>query len=486
MATNLQPLITAPGIFTNANIFFNYLNGLQNADEYLRLKALTINGDNTLNVIGKGTSETVYSSIIANILRDTALNKLQLSPIYLLLRQVAHNFYKYGQSSNPNIPREIYDSLLLGCDKFSDIEVKTEEPAGNNGRMDIFIKCNFDCQSGTTNDLVICIENKVGSKESPGQCLKYEKYIKQKYPNAKHLFIFLCVNKPASLSSNEFVILTYTELLNNVLTTLKLQCDCQIDNIIPQSYTLLSNFINTLQQEYLDSNPTGKIAISNEYYQLINWFWENISPVIMHVRDIQLNEWYSIKASTSIDALYRKYWDVNMNFIEYIVNLIIGIIFDNPQWESQEQVLSVAKFKDLQDLLRIHAFYNKYYFLPNSNKKPLYSIEINNQYFIVSQHNNVVKKVIEELARQKTSMDLINIFSIPGFPTPGVNPLGTGNRKVNIDPIQCTDGKDIYFTNQLNGDKFSNGKLVKDNMSVFKNTVNGLNLGINIKDLSID
>lgn len=216
-------------------------------------------------IFGISRSELAHSSFLAWLF-NTSTNEFGEEPLRLL-------FKLCGQSS----PEKI-----TNCKVETEKSVKVKKL---KGRVDIFVECDATWKDKTDHVMFI-IENKVYSCEHRSQTEIYYNYFEKKeFKNCKKLYVFLT---PPFLENNadcdQFIHLTYQQLLDEVLTPLQRNRD-----VSHRTWLILDEYIKslTVPTDLLvdcDGIPTLKstiLAISMEEKILLRNFWDKHKKLIL-------------------------------------------------------------------------------------------------------------------------------------------------------------------------------------------------------------
>ncbi len=249
------------------------------SEEYHALKALS-ERKTILDIFKKSRSETVHSSMLAWCFENDEFQREDESPIFFLLRLLAINAesqkdtYLNGNITTQGRKRffendELWESIVSNSLKVKVDNVHTEENTDGKkkGRIDIIILCSRD----KGKKIRICIENKVNIKEHDDQCDNYFSFY-SKDKQIENIFVYLAPKYPQELSSNNFVCITYQELLDNVLYPMLKYKEYYSD----QSNFYLKEYIRTI------TSIKGQIilAMGREYKKILEMFFKNNSELI--------------------------------------------------------------------------------------------------------------------------------------------------------------------------------------------------------------
>ena len=256
-----------------------WIQSYYQSNEYHALKVLN-ERKTMLDIFKKSKSETVHSAMIAWCFANDEFNRLDESPVLFLLRLLAvnaesqKNVYlnkKDGENGRLRfITDEMWNDIVSNSIKVKVDNVYTEEKTEGekNGRADIVILLT----AGEGKKVRICIENKVGTNEHDDQCKKYFNYYNNKEDGYINFYVVLAPYAPKQLSCNNFICITYQDLLDNILYPIQNYKEFYSE----QSYFYLDEYINTIT-----SIKAEKIlAMSDSYKNLLRDFYYNNEDLI--------------------------------------------------------------------------------------------------------------------------------------------------------------------------------------------------------------
>lgn len=211
----------------------------KSSDVYQKL-LLKLKTTSYQEIIGASHKELPHSNMLAWIFNRQDLNDAPQSPLHLLIRLIAAKAIEMAKDLKKDLSTYINDRSLttavildqVACVAGRCLREDTNTVNHAKGRSDLLIEGKVVLTSEKTEkDILIIIENKIKSKESPEQCRRYyEAYANRKeYRSYEKIFIYLAPDIPAGydvanssngLSSKHFIILTYQELYDYVLRPL--------------------------------------------------------------------------------------------------------------------------------------------------------------------------------------------------------------------------------------------------------------------------
>lgn len=284
-------------------------------------------------------------------------------PIMNFLDLVIQN----AKKQNINIDKKLADSILLREVMVSVENIELEKSTTgvtttnhmddqSKGRIDIFIECNVtfkDEDQEKTQKLKICIENKVDSSEHDSQTWKYYAYLagkdaieneglpgekeftkeeeknittyskidesnikicynsdnyNYKKNDEKQFFVFLTPQKNEQVSCPHFIIVTYQELMDNVLIKLSKQ-----ENLLPKDKLFLEEYMNALSIPFIDEKKNKEmpiLAIREEDEKRLSDFYGENKELIKEI----IKDYYKIDGNKN--ERYETFWKINHRFIK--------------------------------------------------------------------------------------------------------------------------------------------------------------------------
>ena len=216
-------------------------------------------------IFGISRSELAHSSFLAWLF-DSSVNEFGADPLRML-------FELCGQDS---------PETITNCRVETERAVKVRK---QRGRVDVFIECDVVLQ-GTREHVMFIIENKVYSCEHRSQTEIYHTCFEEKeFSACKRIYVFLTppfLDKDADCE--EFIHLTYQQLLDHILTPLQKRSDVSQRTLI-----LLDEYIKSLTVPVdllvdCDGTQTLKstiLAISMEEKKMLRAFWDKHKKLVL-------------------------------------------------------------------------------------------------------------------------------------------------------------------------------------------------------------
>ncbi len=242
------------------------------------------NNPTFLDILAIGRREPSHSAFLAWLFDTAANHGLGATPILQLLELIvrcSHEQHKekemVGVLRNAILSRSIaiYNTVVS-----TEYNVKTQTA---KGRADIVIDVRVGIPDPNISKLRVVIENKIYSKEHSCQTNTYFEYFdKEKQSGEYILYIYLTPPLMQDKAScDNFVHITYQDLLNNVFEPILL-----LPDLSERTRFILTEYINCLSipvEEFQGNNikRTTIMAISENERILLKAFWEKNQQLII-------------------------------------------------------------------------------------------------------------------------------------------------------------------------------------------------------------
>lgn len=117
--------------------------------------------------------------------------------------------------------------------------------------------------------LVVCIENKVGAKASPGQLQKYADIVRRTFPDQRHIFVFLTPDG-ADPENDSYIAVTYTDLARVVEGLLGTELQS------PEVEIILRHYLEMLRSHVVQDEELKEIALKiyERHREALNFIFE--------------------------------------------------------------------------------------------------------------------------------------------------------------------------------------------------------------------
>lgn len=235
-----------------------------------------------LELLGVERKEVVHTKFLAWLF-DLPEDINNNSPIQLFLNYFISENIKQFRSQEFNL-----------FDQISDTKIHNEK--GSKNRFDLIIEFK---NNGIKTKIIV--ENKVHSGEHNEQTTRYAKH---KEKDTEMFFAYLTpttnnklVRENFSEINENFVLLNYQGILDEVLTKLKYEDDKV--NIFLNEYILTLSKSWTLHLK--NKNQYNAMAFTNEQRELLNEFWQdNSNLILLAMQSISEDNSYSDEVKTEV------------------------------------------------------------------------------------------------------------------------------------------------------------------------------------------
>ena len=224
--------------------------GLLNNNDFEKLE-LELETPNIFQILNISKAEIRHSSFLSWLL--DANGNHGLGKIFLLrfMRDIATS----------TITSEL-DELEISGFNFDNVEVRREWK-----NIDLLIV--FD-------SLVICIENKIDSKDHSNQLLKYKNIIDEHFPNKKKAFIYLTPfgEEPISdFGKENYALYSYEKIVEHLDRILDIHGK-SLNQTVKQ---YISDYVTNLKRELMKNDPLNELAgkIYKNHKELFDFIIEN-------------------------------------------------------------------------------------------------------------------------------------------------------------------------------------------------------------------
>lgn len=233
------------------------------------------------DILGVGRGETSHSSFIAWLIDPYENHGLKEYCIRRFLEIIICNKF----FDNSMFDNEVLDHIITSNYEINNFIIKTEKSIDQNCRVDIYIELQIITKSKKENIRII-IENKVKSKETNDQTIRYYEYYLNNIDIYKNLFIYLTPISSIDLfelSEPECICKKYIQINYQILVDYILNNAIQ-QNIDKSIKYIIDNYIRTLSQPSLkneDNTRSMIMAIGERERNLLSKFWESNEKLIM-------------------------------------------------------------------------------------------------------------------------------------------------------------------------------------------------------------
>lgn len=137
----------------------------------------------------------------------------------------------------------------------------------------------------TTPELVVCVENKVFSRDHSNQLLRYRKIVEEHFPNKTKTFVYL---NPEGEESSEEVENYYPLSYEFIVETLERIMEVYIDSMKTQVVQYIKDYVTTLKQDIMGTDKLVDISrkIYSNHKELLDFILENKPDETLEIRDL--------------------------------------------------------------------------------------------------------------------------------------------------------------------------------------------------------
>lgn len=220
-------------------------------DPTLEKLELKLNEPNFFYILNFQKAEIRHSNFLAWLMDPKENHRLG----DLFLKRVLKDIF-----SNQNY--DWIDEFTIDSIELSNVEIRREW-----NYIDIFI---------IINDFVICIENKIDSKEHSNQLQRYKNIIDTNYKNHNKAFVYLTPygNEPETIhNNNEFKTYSYEQILINIENILNLHSE----SLSPRIKNYIEDYLLILKREIMKEEEANELAnrIYTAHKDAIDFIIEN-------------------------------------------------------------------------------------------------------------------------------------------------------------------------------------------------------------------
>lgn len=243
-----------------------------------------VNPPTLLEICGLSHRESVYSRILAFLLDTTEAHCFGLLFLHALI-SAYDDKRRQDQSKTPDADRDI--AHKVGPTETVECEVVTF----NDNRIDILLE---------SSELVICIENKINASLYNDLC-DYREYGEERARPENKLFVGIVLAprhfEAEILKSSEFVCVTYSELADNVRSSI----GEYVNRENAQFHYLLFDFLEQSKRLYEGH------SMSEDELEFLD-FWTDNEDVVQHVLDQQsaLRKRIPVTVSSFLETLKKE------------------------------------------------------------------------------------------------------------------------------------------------------------------------------------
>jgi hypothetical protein len=278
---------------------------VMNCPELAQLEALLSNF-NIFRVLRAARHEIRHSNMLAWIVSPDESHGLGDRFLRRWLMQVVHEAGRDG-AMRLGLPSPIEIDAL----QIEDVAVARED-----ANIDLLLSI----RTAKDRTWVICVENKVESRQHTQQLARYREIVERRFAHAEHRIFLLLSKHPEEPEDPGFVRTSY-ELVANVLG----RClDERRDWIGPEPRMLLDQYLELLKEDFVSDTRAAELArqIYKSHRKAIDFILENRDDPIMHATRLMEQVVRDNKDAFSVmpDRMNKGYvrfvpreWDVPQN-----------------------------------------------------------------------------------------------------------------------------------------------------------------------------
>jgi hypothetical protein len=205
-----------------------------------------------------------------SLLKDTDFDRLELglkNPNIFQILRISNNEIRHSNFLiwllSPNESHGLGDIFLkrflrevFSSDKFSDID-QTDVEGLDLRKVNVLREWkNIDILI-QMEDVVVCIENKVLTKEHSNQLSRYRNIIEQSYPNSRKTFVYLNPDGDSSVSESE---LYHPMSFGFIVETLERIISIYGDSVTPQVVHYIKDYITIIKRDLMRTDELTELS----------------------------------------------------------------------------------------------------------------------------------------------------------------------------------------------------------------------------------
>jgi hypothetical protein len=238
------------------------------------------------------------NELYSNLLDDVDFDRLDLGlkkPNIFSILKISRNEIRHSNFLswllNPKDSHGLGDIFLkrflrevFSSDKFEGIS-QVDVEGLDLTRVDVLREWNNIDILISTPELVVCVENKVFSRDHSNQLLRYRKIIEEHFPNKTKTFVYL---NPEGEESSEEVENYYPLSYEFIVETLERIIEVYIDSMKMQVVQYIKDYVTTLKQDIMGTDKLVDISrkIYSNHKELLDFIIENKPDETLEIRDL--------------------------------------------------------------------------------------------------------------------------------------------------------------------------------------------------------
>ena len=238
------------------------------------------------------------NELYSNLLDDVDFDRLDLGlkkPNIFSILKISRNEIRHSNFLswllNPKDSHGLGDIFLkrflrevFSSDKFEGIS-QVDVEGLDLTRVDVLREWNNIDILISTPELVVCVENKVFSRDHSNQLLRYRKIVEEHFPNKTKTFVYL---NPEGEESSEEVENYYPLSYEFIVETLERIIEVYIDSMKMQVVQYIKDYVTTLKQDIMGTDKLVDISrkIYSNHKELLDFIIENKPDETLEIRDL--------------------------------------------------------------------------------------------------------------------------------------------------------------------------------------------------------
>ena len=293
-------------------------------------------------VLGVDRIEALHSNFIAWFLGNTKLGLNQSENAMTRFIDVVIKQSKIQKVEG--VDDDLINSVAARDIAIKDINIDKEvsyKDSKNNNRIDLIVTCDI-CVNNVDKELVLFIENKVGANETFNKKsdkfqtqVYYDQYHNDSYSNQIQLFVFLSPYDNAKCDCDDFIRITYKDLLMHVLVpTMNYATISEHDRLFMLEY------IRTLGAQVMNHQDLGFVmAITDNEQEAYSEIYKSYESLFLNSMAAKISERYGKSSTPTKDKWSAKlkeweltfsdkpdkqliaFWDSNSAFIKNTIDI---------------------------------------------------------------------------------------------------------------------------------------------------------------------
>jgi len=242
--------------------------------------------------------ESRLKELYSNLLNDVDFDKLDLGlknpNIFSILRitrnEIRHsNFLSWlldpkGSHGLDDLFLKRFLREVFSSERFGDID-QVDVEGLNLNEVQVLREWNHIDLLVVLTDVVICIENKVFTKDHSKQLERYKEVIQHSYPNKKKVFVYL---NPEGEESNEEIDIYHPLSYEFIIDVLERILEVYGDSIKPQVLVYIKDYITVVKQDIMGTDKLVELSqkIYSNHKEIIDFILENKPDLTTEVREL--------------------------------------------------------------------------------------------------------------------------------------------------------------------------------------------------------